>query len=220
MALVFAQLGLGSPEALRTGAVSISGMMGAVFASSLIGMLVAALVQAALTRAVVSANEGRPVTFGESLSTGFRVMLPLIALTILFIFAVGIGFIFLVVPGVILLLMWAVAIPVLVIERLGVFASLGRSAELTKGARWKILGLFLLLIVIYLLLSAVLAVVGLKMYSPATAAGGIRAANLIGSIIVSTIFNMLWGTIQPSLYVELRQAKEGVGVEDLQDVFA
>jgi hypothetical protein len=39
-------------------------------------------------------------------------------------------------------------------------------------------------------------------------------------MILGTIFNVLWGTIQPSLYVELRQAKEGESSESLAQVFA
>jgi hypothetical protein len=38
--------------------------------------------------------------------------------------------------------------------------------------------------------------------------------------LVGTIFNTLWGTIQPSLYVELRQWKEGDRMENLEQVFA
>ena len=215
---LFVQLGLTSAASLQSGALSFREMMGATFLSSLIMLVISALVQGALTRAVVSANEGRKATFGESLSTGVRVLLPLIGLSILFGIAVAIGFILLIVPGVILLLMWAVAVPSLVVERSSVFGAFSRSSELTKGSRWKILGLFLVLAVIYWLLSLVLGIVGLKMYS--ASATGITVGNLIGSFVLGTIFNVLWGTIQPSLYVELRQAKEGRSLENLEEVFA
>ncbi len=46
----------------------------------------------------------------------------------------------LLVPGFILLIMWFVAIPVCVVEQRGSWASMQRSAELTKGHRWKISG--------------------------------------------------------------------------------
>lgn len=103
-------------------------------------------------------------------------------------------------------------------ERRGIFAAFSRSSELTKGARWKIFGLSLVLLVIYWLLSIVVGMVGLGMYRPANPAG-FTIANIIGSIVVGTVFNMLWGTIQPSLYVELRQAKEGDSMENLEQVF-
>ena len=140
--------------------------MGAAFVGAVFAMVIAALVQGALTRAVVSANEGRRASFGECLATGLHVFLPLIGLSILFSIGVGIGFVLLFVPGIILLLMWAVAVPALVVERTGVFGAFGRSAELTKGSRWKILGLFLVLLGGYWLLSILLALVGLKNVLP------------------------------------------------------
>jgi len=219
MSFVFYRLGLSSPDALRTGAISPAGFAGAMFFSSLIMLVISSLVQGALTRATVSANEGVRATFGQSLAAGLRVVLPLIGLTFLWAFGVGIGFVLLIVPGIILLMMWAVAVPALVVERQGVFASFSRSNELTKGARWRIFGLSLLLLVIYWLLSVVVGLVGLGMYRPAVS-GGLTIANLIGSILVGTIFNALWGTIQPSLYVELRQWKEGGSAENLAEVFA
>jgi hypothetical protein len=114
--------------------------------------------------------------------------------------------------------MWAVAVPALVVERTSVFGAFTRSSDLTKGSRWKILGLFVVLVVLYWLLSAVLGIVGLKMYG--ASATGITVGNLIGSVVLGTIFNVLWGTIQPSLYMELRQAKEGGSLENLEEVFA
>jgi hypothetical protein len=219
MTYVFVQMGLGSPAALQSGAVSPSAFAGAAFISSIVGLIISALVQAALTRATVSAIEGRRVSFGESLSTALRVVLPLIGFTILFTLGVALGFVLLIVPGIILILMWGVAVPALVIEREGVFPAFSRSAELTKGARWKILGLFLVLLVIYWLLSVVVGLVGLGMYGPSSI-GGLSVANLLGSVIVGTIFNALWGTIQPALYVELRHWKEGDSVQALADVFA
>ena len=41
----------------------------------------------------------------------------------------------LIVPGLIVYVMLCVALPVCLIERKGVFASIGRSAELTRGHR-------------------------------------------------------------------------------------
>lgn len=215
----FFRLGLGSPNAVRSGLISPSGFFAGTFLSSLIMLILSALVQGALTRAAVTANEGQRATFGESFAAAFRVVFPLIGLSILWSIGVMIGFVLLIVPGIILLMMWAVAVPSLVVERQGVFAAFRRSAELTKGARWKIFGLCLVLLVIYWLLSIIVGIVGLGMYTPSNPAG-LTIANIIGSILVGTIFNTMWGTIQPSLYVELRQQKEGGSIENLEQVFA
>ena len=218
MTYVFYELGLSGPATLRSGGISSSGYLGAIYLSSVVTLVISALVQGALTRATVSANEGVRATFGQSLAASLRVVLPLIGLSLLWAFGVGIGFILLVVPGVILLMMWAVAVPALVVERHGVIDAFSRSAELTKGARWKILGLCLVLIVIYWLLAIVVGIIGLGMFNPAL--NGFAITNVIGSIIVGTIFNTIWGTVQPSLYVELRQWKEGGSIENLEEVFA
>ena len=220
MTYLFVQLGLTNPDALRTGAVSFSTMFGAAAISGIASMIISALVQGAMTRATVSAIEGRRASFGESLGTGFRVILPLIGLSILWAFGVGIGFVFLIVPGVILLLMWAVCIPALVIERQGVFAAFGRSASLTQGARGKILGILFVVLVIYWLMSAILGLVGLAGFGTGNSAQGLTIANMIGSVVVGTLFNALWGAIQSSLYVELLQWKEGDSAENLEQIFA
>ena len=47
------------------------------------------------------------------------------------------------VPTAILLVMWAVAVPPCVVEGLGPFACIRRSNALSKGCRWKILGIML-----------------------------------------------------------------------------
>jgi hypothetical protein len=57
---------------------------------------------------------------------------------------IGLGFVFLIVPGVILALMWALAIPVAVLEEAGFGESLSRSRYLTAGHRGRVFAIFLL----------------------------------------------------------------------------
>jgi len=215
---LFYRAGVGNPEAIRTGSMTVNSMIGAFAISTTVSFVISALVQAALTRAAVSANEGVRASFAESLGTGLRVVVPLIGLSILFGLGIGLGFMLLIVPGIIVMVMWAVAVPSLVIERNGIFNAFSRSAELTSGARWKIFGLFLLLLVIYWLLSVVAGIVGLSASGPGMRNFGV--ANMIGGAVVGTLFNALWGTVQPSLYVELRRAKEGDSVDSLEQIFA
>jgi hypothetical protein len=219
MSYFFYRFGLTNPTSVRNGGITTSGFAAGMFLYSIVILIVSALVQGALTRATVSANEGKRASLGESLAAAVRVLLPLIGLSILWAIGVGIGFVLLIVPGVILLMMWAVAVPSLVVERQGIFAAFARSAQLTKGAKWKIFGLCLVLLVIYWLLSLIVGLVGLGTLGAGSAAG-FTVANIVGTIIVGTIFNMLWGTIQPSLYVELRQWKEGDSADNLAEVFA
>jgi hypothetical protein len=219
MTYIFTSAGI-TPTPNGINANMLPAFWGMIFVTGLVSVVISAIVQGALTRATVADSEGHHATFGECISAGLRVILPLIGVAILVGLGVMLGFILLIVPGVILLLMWSVAAPAVVVERDGVFQALGRSRELTRGARWKILGTYLVLAALYWLLSIILGLVGLKMYGAANAASGITTANLIGSVVLGTIFNVLWGTIQPSLYVELRHWKEGDSIQALHDVFA
>lgn len=193
---------------------------GATAFSWVVGVIIGAIVQGALTRATVAENEGHKASFSDCIVAGLRVFLPLVAVGLIFGLAVGLGFVLLIIPGVFIMIAWSVAAPVVVVERGGVFGALGRSFELTSGYRWKILGLFLVLLVIYFIIFAVLGIIGLKTLGGAAAAGQFGTIQIISNIVSAMVLNLLWGTIQPSLYIELRQAKEGDSVGNLEQVFA
>jgi len=66
---------------------------------------------------------------------------------------IGLGTVLLIVPGVILYLLWFVALPSMMVEGLGVFDSMGRSADLTRGLRKKILWIVLIILASDILLA-------------------------------------------------------------------
>lgn len=189
-----------------------------------IAIIIAALTQAVLTRATVAESEGAKANFKESVTAAFRVLLPLAALMLLLAIAVIIGMVLLIVPGVMLYVMWSVASPSLVEERRGVFGSFGRSRELTKGARWRIFGILLVILVGYWILSGAVGLLTIRAVGlNATAiaqTGQLPFGYIAFSLVVSTIINVFWGTVQASLYVELRQWKEGGTASHLEQVFS
>ncbi|MGH6999400.1 MAG: hypothetical protein ACREEO_14495, partial [Phenylobacterium sp.] len=129
------------------------------------------------------------------------------------------GMLFLFVPGLILMVIWTVAAPVCVLERPGVFDSLSRSRNLTRGHRWPIFGLFVIYLVAYFVITLVLGgIVG----AGAAATGGESAISL-ASIIAATVSGALAGIVTSagvaSIYYELRVIKEGVGAAQLAAVF-
>lgn len=198
------------------------GFLALTFLSVVLGLIISALTQAALTRATVAESEGRKASMGESIAAGVRVLLPLIILSILLAVGVMIGFVFLIVPGVILYCMWAVAVPALVEERRGVFGSFGRSRELTRGARWKVFGILLVVLVVYWLLSAASGIfmVSSADFADPQAAFQMPIGFIIVSLLVGTLVNLFWGMVLASLYVELRDWKDGPGTEHLEQIFA
>ncbi|MEC3950756.1 hypothetical protein [Sphingobium sp. HWE2-09] len=206
----------GADRASTIAAIAVS------VASFVVFLLLSMLVQAALVRATLAYGKGQRATLAQCIGTGLGKAVPLIGLTILLILGIMAGFTLLVVPGVMLFLMWSVATPALVAEDIGVFAALSRSRFLTKGARWRIFGLQLLLLVIVWLMSAAMGAIMLAAgISPILGNG---AAFSLPYLLVSAISNMLviafWSTVQASLYIDLSAWKDGPKTQDLADIFA
>ena len=111
---------------------------------SLIQSVLLVLLTAILAGGTVNQLSGDRHLFAGG-EIGRLALAPPVLLTC-FLFSLGmmVGFTLLVIPGVVLTMIWWVAIPAAVIERPGVLRSFGRSLELTKGHRWKILAAFLL----------------------------------------------------------------------------
>lgn len=214
-----------------------SAMMSSLFSPLRIGLGVAAwlasiignaVLQGAVIHATVSDLSGRRPTFGECLGTGFRFFLPLVAIGIIFGICFALGFIIFVVPGVLLALAWCVAAPAEVMERVGIFNSFGRSAELTRNHRGAILVLAIALVVVQWIVQTVIsAVLGIGMggaaaASPAVAGAGFQSlfvVQTVTSLVLATLFASIGQAGIASVYFELRQAKDGVGADQLAAVF-
>jgi hypothetical protein len=92
------------------------------------------LVQGALVEVVDSEHRGEPAAgIGELYRTSWSRLGPLLAVSLLTGFGVGLGLLLLIVPGVILAIRWAVATPIVMLEGLGARAAMRRSEELVRG---------------------------------------------------------------------------------------
>ncbi|MDQ2700855.1 MAG: hypothetical protein M3Y23_05945, partial [Actinomycetota bacterium] len=176
---------------------------------SLIGSLVQLVATAWLAGSIIRVvqdveADGRvDLSFGEILGSVSGKLVSIILLQIVVGILVGIGFVFCIVPGVFLLLMWAVAIPSMVVEDLGVFDSMSRSSDLTKDNRMRILGVILVIIAAYILL----AIIGALLVA-AVPILGILALIVVGIVVYPYI-----SIIAAVLYFRLREMKEGaIGV--------
>ena len=179
--------------------------------ASLISFVLALLLQSALVRATIEDLNGKRPTFGDCIQIAVRFLLPTLGIGLLVALGAGLASIALLVPGIILWLGWSVAVPVLIQERLGVFGSMSRSRVLTKGNRWPLFGLFVVLFIILMVIQWVmLAVVVLF--------GGIVAD--VAAALVSAVLSMTISIATAVSYVELRQVKEGTSVEELAEVFS
>lgn len=182
-------------------------------------LLVGSLVlQAALMHGAVADMTGRKASLGACLATGLRKFLPLLGLSLVMGLALMFGFILLIVPGIMMACAWAVAAPTLIAEG-GILSALGRSAELTRGNRWRILGLFLVYFVGALVIQTVLTMLIVGVASGGSPQSALFMTNVVVSPIVNLINALVVTTGGAVLYVTLRRLKEGVGVDALASIF-
>ena len=115
----------------------------------LVGILLL-LVLGAITQILAARATEGPLGTNASLDFAPAVQaalprLPNVILTTLaFLSLVLLGFVALILPGIVILLMLCVALPACILEDLSPIAALKRSRELTRGNRWRLLGLVLL----------------------------------------------------------------------------
>jgi hypothetical protein len=154
---------------------------------------------------------GKPAHVGEGIVKGLARFFPILGLAICTMVAVAFGFVLLVIPGIIFALMFYVALPVCVVERLGPIASMKRSAALTRGHRWKILGILIVIAGLSALGGAVVAAV-------LTVVGGAKAM-FIGRFVWQVIMGAFSAVVVAVIYHDLRSAREGIDVERMAAVF-
>lgn len=179
---------------------------------TLVSVILSALLQTSLVVATLQDLSGQRVDVVACLKRALVMFFPLIGLSILIALGVAAAAILLLIPGLILYVMWFVAVPALVEERRGVIAAFGRSRQLTAGARWQIFGL----VVAFFLLSGMLSL------SPALL-GFLSLGSLASSIVqavLTTLTSLIASTGIAATYVELRTVKEGANVDALAAIFA
>jgi hypothetical protein len=127
---------------------------------ALVEIIAAFLLQATLVKAVQDVRDGRvDMSIGETVSAATPYIWAVAGASILAGIAIAIGLALLIVPGLYLITIWAVIVPVIVLERSGVFASFGRSYRLVRGHGWHVFGTLVLVFVILLVVQLVLGLI-------------------------------------------------------------
>ncbi|CAN5643576.1 hypothetical protein BH24ACT26_BH24ACT26_10680 [soil metagenome] len=139
----------------------LNSVVGAIIATvlSIIGLY---WVQGALTRAVQDIRDGKAdLSIGDTFRSVASKIGPIAVASILAGIAIGIGFVLLIVPGLYLLTIWSLIVPVIVLEDVGAMTAFARSRELVRGRGWNVFGVvvltFLILFAFGIVLSIVLA---------------------------------------------------------------
>jgi hypothetical protein len=134
------------------------GWFGAL-AGALIGIVGVFWLQGALVEAIADVRDGRAdMTLGQTFSRAQQHLGTLIVAGILAGLAIAVGLLLLIVPGLYLITIWSVLIPVIVLERRPVMEAFGRSRELVRGNGWNAFGVIVISILITIAVGIVLAV--------------------------------------------------------------
>lgn len=195
----------------------------AYLAGMLISVFLYFMMQAAVTYIALIDFDGRRPQLQPALSTAASCALPLLGLGILLTIACYIGLVLLVVPGLILFTMWSVSGVALVAERTGVFASFGRSRALTKGYRWPIFGLLVvigLLLIAFSVLSAFLTFGAMTLPRPGMPIALPGVGTLFIQSLGGAVLTLLTTVGFTAIYAELRAVKEGATGASLANIFA
>jgi hypothetical protein len=135
------------------------------WSSALLWGLIAALVsvvgyfwvQAALVETVHDVRDGRA---DRSIGETYRAVQPqlpaVVIAGILAAIGITIGFILLIVPGLFLLTIWSMVIPVIVLERRSTGEAFSRSREVVRGHGWSVFGLVIVTFLIVAIASGVI----------------------------------------------------------------
>ena len=91
---------------------------------------------------------------------------------------------------------------------------MGRSAQLTKGHRWRIFGLELLLVGLLVIASIL---IGLLNWALSTIGGPLLGA--ISGLLWNTVWVAYYAVMVAVAYYDLRVCKEGIDIEQIAAVF-
>jgi hypothetical protein len=182
-----------------------------------LGSLVLSLIATgAVTYGVVQQLRGQPASLGSCISVGLARLPAVFVVGLLVGLCVVVGLFLLIVPGLIFLCMLWVSVPVTVIEQPGITASLGRSSQLTKGARGPIFLVLLVLGVINWIVNFLVTAVFLSTPTWEALPTFLIVQFLVGVVAMGS----LQATVNAVGYWLLRSSREGATIEDLARVFA
>ncbi len=189
------------------------------FLSILIGLLMNGILTVALVYGTIRDLQGQPADFAALLARGLQLIGPTILVILVASLAVVVGLVLLVVPGIIVAVILWVTLPAAVIEQPGVIASLNRSATLTKGHRWEIFGILVVLVVAQIVLVLIIGlVIGGIFLSSGGGSGGVWILFIVSTLLQAVITAV--GSVLPAVgYYRLRIEKEGGDIRQIAAVF-
>jgi hypothetical protein len=146
--------------AIITALLALAGGNIGILLGSFVSVVAAYLLQATLVKAVQDVRDGHvDLSISQTVNEALPYFWSVLGASILAGIAITIGLLLVIVPGLFLITIWAVIVPVIVIERSGALASFGRSRDLVRGHGWHVFGTLVLVYIIMLVVNIVLGLI-------------------------------------------------------------
>jgi len=176
----------------------------------LVAVVVTAVSHGIVTVGTVQQLGGERFDLRVCLQRGLAAAPKVAVATFLFWLAILLGMVVIIIPGLVVVVIFWVYLPTIVVENVGILESFRRSRLLTRGRRWPIFGLFLVVIGAYVVLEVVLIrTVGLA---------GLQAAMrnfwiLVAAGAFGSVIGTYYAVVTALGYYHLRAEKEGITSE-------
>ena len=189
--------------AIITALLALAGGTIGILLGSLVSIVAAFVLQATLVKAVQDIRDGHAdLSIGQTVSEALPYIGSVALASILAGVAITIGLILLIVPGLFLITIWAVIIPVIIVERSGALASFRRRRELVRGRAWHVFGTLVLVYIIMLVANIVLGIIFSALpHVLGQGLSSVISGTLISpflAIVVTLVYYRLVGTSAPA----------------------
>jgi hypothetical protein len=185
-------------EGILAALLAASGSVAGIILAEVISIVAGILFTGMVVELVADVQDGRRDSSpGQLLRAAVPVLGQLILVGLVASIAIVIGFVLVIVPGLILITIWSVFVPVIVLERAPGLSSLSRSRELVRGNGWQVFGV---LFVLYVLVGIISAALDGAATSASTGVG------IVVRVIVGVLTAPLGALAAAVLYFDLRAA--------------
>jgi hypothetical protein len=184
----------------------------------LIGLVLQPLAAASVTYGVIRELSGKPAGFGDCITVGLARMFMVLLVGVVAGLITMLGLFAFCIPGILAWIIFFVATPASVVERLGVLDSLRRSEEMTRGARWPIFGVLAFNAALQVGVLGVLYLNFVDWHQNPPVAPTSRTFIVIQTA-ASIVLSAIQAITSAVAYNDLRRAREGGRASDFLSVF-
>lgn len=160
--------------------------------------------------AVGKAVLGKPLGFGEAVRELARHALPLLGLSVVVSLLATIGMLFFVVPGVWVFVLFALAVPALMLEKATMSHAANRSRDLVRNHWWRTFGMVVGVVLAAYGLQVAVDWLVVQLAGPATT---LFSPHLIAQILATTFAAAYFGAVLSLVYVDRRFATDDLALE-------